>query len=54
MWLSEDKTERDLAATYCGGCAVWLECGTAATANRERFGVWGGRDFSRPPGKKAA
>jgi hypothetical protein len=40
----------------CAGCPVLVECGTAATANDERWGVWGGHDRTVRPGrpKKAA
>lgn len=46
-WLSEDPAERALAATWCGGCPVLTECRDAATANGEKFGVWGGIDQTR-------
>jgi hypothetical protein len=41
LWLSEDAADRRIATTLCIGCPVIIECGTAATARRERFGVWG-------------
>ena len=53
MWLSEHPQERQLAALMCGGCPVLSECGDAADANGERFGVWSGRDYTRAPGRKA-
>jgi hypothetical protein len=53
MWLSEHRQERALAARMYGGCAVIAECGDAADANGERFGVWSGRDYTRSPGKAA-
>ena len=52
LWLSESVTERGVAATLCGGCPVQPECLAAATGNQERFGVYGGHDFTRRPGKK--
>lgn len=52
MWLSEHPAERQLAALMCNGCWVITECGDAAEANGERFGVWSGRDYTRAPGKK--
>jgi hypothetical protein len=52
LWLSESPTDRRLAVTLCRHCPVEAECLAAATANQERFGVFGGKDFTRPPGKK--
>jgi hypothetical protein len=52
LWLSEHPPERQLAALMCGGCPVLTECGDAATANGERFGVWSGRDYTKAPGRK--
>ena len=53
MWLSEDEAERKQAARWCAGCPVLAECDTAARANRERFGVWGGVDLACAPGQTA-
>jgi hypothetical protein len=53
-WTSEHQAERRLAVRACRGCPVLVECGEAATANDERHGVWGGRDYTRRPGKKVA
>jgi hypothetical protein len=53
MWLSEHPQERALAARMCGGCPVIAECGDAADANGERFGVWAGIDRIVRPGKAA-
>ena len=52
LWLSEDAGERQLAALMCTGCAVWTECNEVG--RYQWFGVWAGRDRTRPPGKKAA
>jgi hypothetical protein len=54
LWLSESEAERAHAARLCIGCPVLAECGAAATANGERWGVWGGKDFTRSskPGPK--
>jgi hypothetical protein len=46
-WLSEFENERKLAMRACRGCPVFIECGAAAKANRETWGVWGGKDFSK-------
>jgi hypothetical protein len=56
LWLSESEPERAEAARLCIGCPVITECGAAAAANDERWGVWGGRDRTVRPGrpKKAA
>jgi hypothetical protein len=54
IWLSERPAERQLAALMCRGCPVITECGDAAEANQERWGVWGGVDRSLRPGRKKA
>jgi hypothetical protein len=51
MWLSEDAEDRARATKWCRGCPIFTECGEAASARRERFGVWSGQDRTRPPGK---
>jgi hypothetical protein len=47
LWLYEDPAERAQAARLCIGCPVQLECWSAANARGERFGTWGGMDFTR-------
>jgi hypothetical protein len=54
LWTSEDQHDRDLAATWCNGCQVLSLCHQAADERDERWGVWGGRDRSAPPGRKRA
>jgi hypothetical protein len=54
LWLSEHEAERALAAQLCRHCPVEAECLASALLNDERFGVFGGRDFTRSPGKKKA
>jgi hypothetical protein len=56
LWLSDHEGERAEAARLCIGCPVITECGAAAIANDERWGVWGGHDRTVRPGrpKKAA
>jgi hypothetical protein len=44
LWLSESESERAEASRLCIGCPVLGECRAAATARRERFGVWGMKD----------
>jgi hypothetical protein len=51
-WTSEYPTERALAALWCAGCPVFVECGEFAAAHDERWGVWAGVDRSVRPGKK--
>jgi hypothetical protein len=51
-WTSEYDAERTVAAQLCRGCPVWDQCGDAAKANNEVWGVWQGKDLSRQ-GKKA-
>jgi hypothetical protein len=52
LWLSETPSERAVAVVLCGGCPVKAPCRAAAEANQERFGVFGGKDYTRRPGKK--
>lgn len=40
-WEEEGPLER-LAASFCSGCPVLLECREYALVAGERFGVWGG------------
>jgi hypothetical protein len=52
-WTSEYPTERALAALWCHGCPVSIECGEFAAAHDERWGVWAGVDRGvRVAGKK--
>jgi Transcription factor WhiB len=53
-WLSDAPTERALAVRACRGCPVLQPCLDSARLNDERHGVWGGRDFSRKPGRPKA
>jgi hypothetical protein len=50
FWVSESVEDRRTAEQLCRGCPVLKYCHAAATARRERFGVWAGVD--RSPGKK--
>jgi hypothetical protein len=52
LWLSDDESDRAVAAQLCIGCPVWQECGAAAKARRERFGVWASVDRTVRPGQK--
>jgi WhiB family redox-sensing transcriptional regulator len=50
--LSEHEGERAVAVMLCDHCPILTECRDHAEENDERWGVWGGKDFSRRPGKK--
>jgi Transcription factor WhiB len=50
-WTSEYPTERALAALWCAGCPVFVECGEAADANDEHAHVWAGVDRTRRHGR---
>jgi hypothetical protein len=52
LWLSERDTERASAVMLCDHCPVLNVCRDAAELRQETWGVWGGRDFSRRPGRK--
>lgn len=45
-WVSDDPDERAAAARACADCPVLTDCKAAATDSKERFGVWGGKDFT--------
>jgi hypothetical protein len=50
-WTSEREKERRLAVRWCAGCPVSIECGDAAVAVGERWGVWSGVDRTPRPYK---
>jgi hypothetical protein len=50
-WTSDDQHDRQIAMAWCNGCVVLTLCGDAASERGERFAVWGGRDFTRRPGR---
>jgi hypothetical protein len=54
LWLSESQHARAEAARLCRGCPVIAECRAAAKARGERFGVWGGKDFTRKTNRPKA
>jgi hypothetical protein len=51
LWISEHPAERQLAIKLCRGCPILTVCDQTASARRESWGVWGGKDRSRSPGK---
>jgi hypothetical protein len=53
LWLSEIDAERAVAAQLCQHCPVITPCRESAEFHDERFGVFGGRDFTRRPWKVA-
>jgi hypothetical protein len=53
LWISENAADRAEAAKLCQGCPVQLDCWEVAAARGERFGVWGGVDFTVPQGTAA-
>jgi len=48
-FVSDDRAERTAAAAACALCPTRRLCTTYAQAQRERFGVWGGRDRTPQP-----
>jgi len=50
LWLSDHDSERKQAALMCRGCVVWMECDEVG--QHQRFGVCGGVDRTRSPGRK--
>jgi hypothetical protein len=52
MWLSESEHERAAAVLLCDHCPVLTVCHDTAEQRDERWGVWGGVDFSVRPGRK--
>jgi hypothetical protein len=51
LWLSEHPQDRAIAAKLCRGCPVLTVCRDTAEERDERWGVWGGIDRSRRPGR---
>jgi hypothetical protein len=54
MWTAENADDRAIAAQWCNGCVVLNLCAAVAVEEDHRWGIWGGRDFTRRPGKAAA
>jgi Transcription factor WhiB len=51
LWLSEHQTERATAVMLCDHCPILTVCRDTAEQRQETWGVWGGKDFSRRPGR---
>jgi hypothetical protein len=49
LWLSELAGERRQAAKWCRSSPLIAECGEAASARQERFGVFSGIDRTKNP-----
>lgn len=47
QWFSLDPDERAEAAGRCQPCPIRTHCHDGAVENDERWGVWGGVDFTR-------
>lgn len=47
-WLSDNPDERKQAAAACEFCPAVAECFEFARATRAEFGVYGGKDFTKP------
>jgi Transcription factor WhiB len=45
-WTSENPADRAIAALWCIGCVVIVECGDSADERGEKWGVWSGIDRS--------
>lgn len=54
LFYSLNAEDKYLAQTSCGGCPVKQECLEYAVSSNERYGVWGGVDFSIPRERKIA
>jgi hypothetical protein len=52
LWTSESEVDRAMAARWCTGCVVLDLCAAVAVEEDHRWGIWGGRDFTRRPGRK--
>lgn len=46
MWVADIAASRREAERLCRPCPNIADCLAGAIERRERFGVWGGRDFS--------
>lgn len=49
-WLSDDRDQRERAADACYDCPLMHACYDTALGRGEKFGVWGGIDFTRGTG----
>jgi hypothetical protein len=47
IWFSDDKEDREIATLTCRRCPVVEACRRDAVDRGERWGVWGGVDFTR-------
>jgi hypothetical protein len=50
-WTSDSDAERAVAVMLCDHCPVLTVCRDTAELRQETWGVWGGKDFSRRPGR---
>lgn len=50
-----DEYNEECAATvsaYCLSCPVIQQCRAYADRTGQDYGIWGGQDYTRPPGKR--
>ena len=49
LWFPNDRDsyEHHQAIRICNGCDVKAQCLKVARKRRERFGIWGGVDFTK-------
>ena len=47
FFVDSNSSERSQAIRICGGCEVKTQCLAAARKRRERYGIWGGVDFTK-------
>lgn len=46
-WLSNRAADKQTATRLCGDCPAKHACAEFAETSHERFGIWGGHDFSK-------
>ncbi|MET0466969.1 MAG: WhiB family transcriptional regulator [Chitinophagaceae bacterium] len=47
LWFSDNEGVKEQAKNICVSCPLQSKCMATATENRERYGIWGGKDFSK-------
>jgi hypothetical protein len=50
MFLDESPQTRAIAATYCDGCPVWVECDEVGSY--QTFGTYASKDRTVRPGRR--
>lgn len=54
LFFSPTSDDKEFVKAFCGSCAVKQECLEYAVSVDEKFGIWGGVDFSEPRERKIA